>query len=125
MYSAPNVTSLARTIPAPRAGLLRVAIVGRDRNALAAIAAACDDIVIVDDLDSCDVALCDTAFGRPFAHPLDVPLVVLLNDGSDALEAIAAGARGAISRSSSPSRIHAALRAIGEGLIVIDREPSR
>jgi DNA-binding NarL/FixJ family response regulator len=124
MYSAPHVNSLARLVPAPHA-LLRVAIAGPDRNSLAAIAADYDDIVIADDLESCDVALCDTAVARPLARRIDVPLLVLLSDGADALEAIAAGARGAISRSSSPARIHAALVAIGQGLIVIDREPSR
>ena len=122
MYSAPNVTSLARVIPTPQGGeLLRVAIAGHDQKSLAAY----DDIIIVDDPESGDVVLCDTAVARPLAHRLDVPTLVLLGDGADALEAIAAGARGAISRSSSPSRIHAALRAIGEGLIVIDRGPSR
>jgi len=121
MFSASDLNH-ARITPAPQAGaLLRVAVVGRHIKELATF----DDIVVVDDLDSCDVIVCDTAIGRPLMQSFDVPLLVLLSDGADALEAIAAGARGAISRSSSPSRIHAALRAIGEGLIVIDREPSR
>jgi two-component system, NarL family, nitrate/nitrite response regulator NarL len=120
MYSAPNLTSLARVLPQPH-GLLRVAVAGRDRKGLEIF----DDILLVDDLESCDVVLCDAAVRSPLAPPPEAPLVVLLNDGADALEAIAGGARGAISRSSSPSRIHAALRAVGEGLIVIDREPSR
>ena len=121
MFSASHLNH-ARVPTPPRAGaLLRVAVVGRDLEQLARF----DDVIVIDDIDSADVVLCDTAIGRPLAQPLDVPLLVLLRDGADALEAIAAGARGAISRSSSPSRIHAALRAIGEGLIVIDREPSR
>lgn len=121
MFSASHLNH-SRIAPVPHAGgLLRVAILGREIKQLGAY----DDIVIVDDVDSSDVVLCDTAIRRPLAQPFDVPLLVLLADGADALEAIAAGARGAISRSSSPERIHAALRAIGEGLIVIDREPSR
>lgn len=94
---------------------VRVAVMGRIPKAVAAF----DDVIVVDDLDACDIVIADKT------QPLDIPLLVLLNDGDDAFEAIAAGARGAISRSSSPSRVHAALRAIGEGLIVIDREPSR
>jgi DNA-binding NarL/FixJ family response regulator len=119
MFSASQLNQV-RIAPAPHTGaLLRVAVAGRDARALAAIVAAFDDVVIVDDVDSCDIVVGDKT------QPLDVPLLVLLSDGADAFEVIAAGARGAISRHSSPSRIHAALRAIDEGLIVIDREPAR
>jgi len=115
MYSASHLTH-ARVTPAPQAGgLLRVAVLGRGLPALAAF----DDVVLVDDLDACDIVIADKT------QPIDAPLLVLLGEGADAFEVVAAGARGAISRNSSPARIHAALRAIGEGLIVIDREPVR
>jgi len=94
---------------------LRVAVFGRGVEDLLHF----DDVVITD-AGSCDLIVSDTTFGRP----LDAPLLVLLSDGADAFEVIAAGARGAISRNSSPSRIHAALRAIDEGLTVVDREPA-
>lgn len=115
MFSASPLNQ-ARIAPPPQAGgLLRVAILGRVPHQLSAH----DDIIVVDDPEACDIVIADKT------QPLDVPLLVLLSEGDDAFEAIAAGARGAISRGSSPSRIHAALRAIAEGLIVIDREPSR
>ena len=100
---------------------VRVAVIGPVPKSIATF----DDIILVDDLDSCDVVLSDAAVALPLTRRRDLPLLVLLDDGDDALEAIAAGARGAISRRSSPSRVHAALRAIGEGLIVIDRQPAR
>jgi DNA-binding NarL/FixJ family response regulator len=116
MFSASHLHH-ARVPAAPQAGaLLRVAVFGRGLEELLHF-----DDVVISDIDSCDIIVSDTTFGRPF----DAPLLVLLSDGADAFEVIAAGARGAISRNSSPSRIHAALQAIGEGLIVIDREPAR
>lgn len=119
MFSASHLNQ-ARIAPAPHTGaLLRVGVAGRDVKTLAEILATFDDVILVDDLDVCDIVIADKT------HPVDAPLLVLLGEGADAFEVVAAGARGAISRTSSPSRIHAALRAIDEGLIVIDREPLR
>jgi DNA-binding NarL/FixJ family response regulator len=52
----------------------------------------------------------------------DVPLLRLVADASAAADAIAHGARGVLLLSAAPQRIHSALRAIMDGLFVIDDE---
>ena len=101
--------------------LLRSAVAGRDplaRAGLAAILRDFEDILIVD--CDADVALIDA--GSIAAGKCDAPSLLLVSDLAQAGEALAAGARGVISRSSTPRQIHAALRAIAEGLRVIDGE---
>jgi DNA-binding NarL/FixJ family response regulator len=108
-------TSLPQSSP-----MLRVAVAGRDavaRAGVIAIAEMFDDIVVVD--DAADVVV---SFDASLARRVGVPVLVLLDDANRAAEAIAAGAKGAIARDSSPRQLHAALLAIGEGLIVTDRD---
>ena len=100
--------------------LLRIVVAGRDplaRVGLATILRDFEDILVVD-CDG-DVALVDAGvtIGK-----CDIPSLLLVTDLAQANEALAAGARGVISRDSSPRQIHAALRAIAEGLRVIDGE---
>jgi two-component system, NarL family, nitrate/nitrite response regulator NarL len=52
----------------------------------------------------------------------DVPLLRLVADASAAADAIAHGARGVLLLSAAPRRIHTALRAITDGLFVVDDE---
>ena len=100
--------------------LLRIAVAGRDpiaRAGLASLIREFEDVLIVD--CDADVALVDgDAIGS--ARKFDAPSLLLVSDLSRASEALAAGARGVISRTSTPRQIHAALRAITEGLRVID-----
>ena len=100
--------------------LLRIVVAGRDplaRVGLATILRDFEDILIVD-CDG-DVALVDA--GATIGK-CDIPSLLLVSDLGQANEALAAGARGVISRNSTPRQIHAALRAIAEGLRVIDGE---
>jgi two-component system, NarL family, nitrate/nitrite response regulator NarL len=102
--------------------LLRIAVAGRDplaRAGLASIIREFEDVLVVD--CDADVALVD---GDAMAslRKCDAPALLLVSDLSQASEALAAGARGVISRTSTPRQIHAALRAIAEGLRVIDGE---
>ena len=100
--------------------LLRIVVAGRDplaRVGLATILRDFEDILIVD-CDG-DVALVDAG---ATVGKCDIPSLLLVTDLAQASEALAAGARGVISRNSSPRQIHAALRAIAEGLRVIDGE---
>lgn len=100
--------------------LLRIVVAGRDplaRVGLATILRDFEDILVVD-CDG-DVALVDAG---ATVGKCDVPSLLLVTDLTQASEALAAGARGVISRNSTPRQIHAALRAIAEGLRVIDGE---
>jgi two-component system nitrate/nitrite response regulator NarL len=100
--------------------LLRIAVAGRDplaRGRLASLIREFEDVLIVD--CDADVALVD-GDAIPSVGKCDAPSLLLVSDLSRASEALAAGARGVISRTSTPRQIHAALRAIAEGLRVID-----
>ncbi|PYQ33418.1 MAG: hypothetical protein DMF57_09550 [Acidobacteria bacterium] len=54
----------------------------------------------------------------------DVPLLHLVSDAAGAADAIAHGARGVLLINAAPRRIHTALRAIADGLFVVDDELS-
>jgi DNA-binding NarL/FixJ family response regulator len=54
----------------------------------------------------------------------DVPLLNLVSDAAGAADAIAHGARGVLLINAAPRRIHTALRAIADGLFVVDDELS-
>lgn len=76
-------------------------------------------------LHRADVALVDAgADGRGLAAlrglTADVPALALVPEGG-VLEAIAAGASGALRRDAAPEAVAAALRALREGLAVFDR----
>ncbi|MCU1246102.1 MAG: two component transcriptional regulator, LuxR family [Acidobacteria bacterium] len=122
---------------------LRIAIAGNDplaRAGLSSILGAFDDLAIIDDLDlderlvsrlrllSPDVVVCDLSGENAPAlealNRLGCPSLVLLADVSAASEALSSGARGVVLRSAGPRRLHAALRAVGEGMVVLDEEIS-
>jgi DNA-binding CsgD family transcriptional regulator len=114
----PAYTSGANVLAGAAADLLRIVVAGRDpiaRVGLATILREFEDILVVD-CDG-DVALVDAG---ATVGKCNAPSLLLVTDLSKASEALAAGARGVISRDSSPRQIHAALRAIAEGLRVID-----
>ena len=73
------------------------------------------DVEIADDEASADVVLAEDGFAR-----YDRPVLALIAARAEAAEAIAAGARGVVLRSSPARRIHAALAAVAEGLFVTD-----
>ncbi len=116
----PTYSSGANLLAGAASDLLRIVVAGRDplaRVGLATILRDFEDILVVD-CDG-DVALVDA--GATIGK-CDIPSLLLVTDLSHANEALAAGARGVISRNSTPRQIHAALRAIAEGLRVIDGE---
>ena len=53
-----------------------------------------------------------------------MPLLHLVSDAAGAADAIAHGARGVLLINAAPRRIHTALRAIADGLFVVDDELS-
>lgn len=54
--------------------------------------------------------------------PTGPPVVAIVADDADAREALAAGARGALSRNADGDRLAAALRAVVLGLVVLDED---
>jgi len=107
----------ANVLASAAGDLLRIFVVGRDplaRVGLVSMLREFEDVLIVD--CDADIAIVDAdTVGK-----CDTPSLLLVGDLSQASEALAAGARGVISRNSTPRQIHAALRAIAEGLRVID-----
>jgi DNA-binding NarL/FixJ family response regulator len=69
----------------------------------------------------------DLAVWDPLDEPFEgfdtpqTPTVVLVTDAAGAREALAAGARGVLARDGQPKRLAAALHAIDQGFLVIDR----
>ena len=111
-------TGGANLLAGAASDLLRIVVAGRDplaRVGLATILRDFEDILVVD-CDG-DVALVDAG---ATVGKCDIPSLLLVTDLAQANEGLAAGARGVISRDSTPRQIHAALRAIAEGLRVID-----
>ena len=86
------------------------------------------DAVIVSDAADAEVALIDAgrggdldgARGLEALADLPVPAVVLVGEEEDAAAALAAGARGALLRTSDPGSLWAALVAVRAGLTVLD-----
>jgi two-component system, NarL family, nitrate/nitrite response regulator NarL len=86
------------------------------------------DAIAADDAAFADVALVDAGRGGADGAgrgldalaELPVPALVLVGEEEDAAGALAAGARGAILRSSDPASLWAALVAVRAGLTVLD-----
>jgi DNA-binding NarL/FixJ family response regulator len=85
------------------------------------------DVVVVSDAADAEVALIDAGRGGDLDGPglealaeLPVPAVVLVGEEEDAAAALAAGARGALLRTSDPGSLWAALMAVRAGLTVLD-----
>jgi two-component system, NarL family, nitrate/nitrite response regulator NarL len=140
MLNIPGITTSGHLLPPQAADAVRVVIAGSDplaRASLSTILEALDDISVVDDMDldeqlaarlrvlAPDVLVCD---GEPdgLAPNLasEVPLLVLLN-GHGSANALAAGARGVLARTATAARMQAAIRALREGLVVLDVESAR
>ena len=116
----PTYSGGANLLASAATDLLRIVVAGRDplaRKGLASIIREFEDILVVE--SDADVALIDVGSLTNIAQ-CGAPALLLISDASQVNQALAAGARGVISRDSTPRQIHAALRAIAEGLRVID-----
>ncbi len=139
MFSRPQLALAAHVLPTLQPEAIRVGLAGRDalaRAGLRSILGSYDDL-LVEELDTDarlvarvrvaapDVLLCDAGAEVLDAVPLfDCPVLLLINDTTIVSDALAAGARGVLLREASPRRIHAALRAVSEGMLVLDEELS-
>ena len=131
MYSRPRIQLTANAIAAIHPESLHVALAGGD-PALATALGAYDDLTL--DAVAADerfvsrirVVGPDVVLGNAEApvvdmvRQLDAPALLLADDATSAHEALTAGARGVLLASAAPRRVHAALHAIADGLIVVD-----
>lgn len=126
--------------PGHAADSIRVALTGTDplaRAGLSSILGAFEDLDVAGDVEldartatrlhslAADIILCDigTDAGAITSLPkVEQPLLVLIADPSLAVAAMNAGARGVLLRKTPPSRVHAALKAIANGMVVVDDE---
>jgi DNA-binding NarL/FixJ family response regulator len=73
-----------------------------------------------------DVAVWDTGNGAPGLDPLagtaqGLRVLAVVTDADQGPDALGAGARGVVLRDVDPARLAAAVRAVAEGLVVLDR----
>jgi DNA-binding NarL/FixJ family response regulator len=119
MYSQPDFgCSVLTSGVLAGAAPLRVAIATWETTThaqLVSLLSSFDDLLVVGDDDDADVTLSTGSTIRGTA-----PVLALAGDDAEAARAMAMGAHGAVLRSASPSRIHAALHAVAEGLYVTE-----
>ncbi|HEX4964560.1 MAG TPA: response regulator transcription factor [Thermoanaerobaculia bacterium] len=112
--------------PLARTGLALL-LADRDGLAVSGQAEADDDWPGPGEAEAPDVLVWDLGLGlRPGLEPLrevsasGPPIVAIVADETDARDALAAGARGALSRTADGDRLAAAVRAAAQGLLVLD-----
>ncbi|HEX9160853.1 MAG TPA: response regulator transcription factor [Thermoanaerobaculia bacterium] len=134
----PALHLVSRSAQAATARALRVAVAAPDRFArlgLTTLLERFDDLHVVGDIDideriasrvrvvNPDVLLVDIQSTDPaLLRDVDCPAVVLLASVLDASNAFAAGAGAVLLRSAAPERLHAALHAVTNDLVVADSE---
>ena len=117
---------------------LRIGVVASDplaRRGLAALLAREPGLSVTAQLDTeddaldrlreeADVVVWDLGTSsRPAVDPMDPvgrPVLVLVHDEDDAVPALAAGARGVLFRDAPAERVASAVRALRDGLLVLD-----
>jgi DNA-binding NarL/FixJ family response regulator len=113
----PQATPLANLLAG--ATPLRVAVDTWDSTAhgqLRSMLSAFDDVLVCDaDFADVTLAIGDTARGS-------APVLALVRDEAEAARALSGGAQGIVLRTATPSRIHAALHAVAEGLYVSEMQ---
>lgn len=114
----------SRPLPRHSGERLRVVVSGENplhRAALVVRLSAFIDLAPVeDDGDAelrADVIVCDA-----MPDAASAPVLCLVGDGTAAAEAIARGASGVVLRNSAPRRLHDAICALAEGMLVVDDE---
>lgn len=77
-----------------------------------------NEAALIDEVRNADVVVAD-AFD---ANHAPTPVLLLVPDAIEAAQAIAHGARGVMLRTAAPRRLHTAIRAVADGLVIIDDE---
>jgi two-component system, NarL family, nitrate/nitrite response regulator NarL len=102
---------------------LALLLEGMDGLHVVGYASLDDDWPALARADDADIVVADLGAGEAAEAPAlgpDVPVVVLVTDAGQARAALAAGARAVLTRHTEPVRLEAALRAVHQGLVVVD-----
>jgi DNA-binding NarL/FixJ family response regulator len=116
----------SRSLPRHAADPLRVTIASDNPLRRAALVMrlavfgdlAVNEAALVDDIRNADVVVADTIN----ASPSSAPVLYLVRDSSEASQAIARGARGVMLRTAGPQRLHSGIRAVADGMVIVDDE---
>jgi len=116
----------SRSLPRHAADPLRVTIASDNPLRRAALVMrlavfgdlAVNEAALVDDIRNADVVVADTID----ASPSSAPVLYLVRDSSEASQAIARGARGVMLRTAGPQRLHSGIRAVADGMVIVDDE---
>jgi len=119
----PQLLVASKPLPRQAADPLRVAVTSANplrRAALVMRLSVFGDLALneveADDVGNVDVVLADAIDPSRFS----APAVVLVVDNTEAAQAIARGAKGVLLRAAPPRRLHTALRAVADGLVIVD-----
>src|SRR5260370_40480579 len=120
----PQLLFASKPLPRQAADPLRVAVTSANPLRRAALVMrlsvfgdlALHEVAEADDVRNVAVVLADAIDPSRFS----APAVVLVVDNTEAVEAIARGARGVLLRAAAPRRLHTALRAVADGLVIAD-----
>jgi two-component system, NarL family, nitrate/nitrite response regulator NarL len=81
---------------------------------------ALSEAAVIDEIRDADVVLADTID----ASRASAPVLYLVRDSGEAAQAIGRGARGVMLRTAAPQRLHSGIRAVADGMMVVDDEVS-
>lgn len=120
----PQLLFASKPLPRHAAEPLRVVVASDNplrRAALVMRLAVFGDLALneaneVEDVRNADVVVADTIDASRAA----APVLYLVRDGNEGVQALARGARGVMLRTATPRRLHTAVRAVAEGLVIID-----
>lgn len=120
--AGPQLLFASKPLPRHADEPLRVVVASENplrRAAMVMRLSAFSDLAVTESTDSpADVIVTDASeISRSGA-----PVICLVRDGREAAQAIARGARGVLPRTAPPRRLHAAIHAAAEGVLVIDEE---
>jgi DNA-binding NarL/FixJ family response regulator len=117
--AGPQLLFVSKPLPRHAAEPLRVAVTSANPLRSAALImrlSVFGDLALNEDIRNADVILADAVDISDFA----APALLLVADNAEGAQAIARGARGVLLRTATPRRLHAALRAIADGLVIVD-----
>jgi two-component system nitrate/nitrite response regulator NarL len=77
-----------------------------------------NEAALIDDIRNADVVVADTID----ASGSSAPVLCLVRDNGEASQAIARGARGVMLRTAGPQRLYSGIRAVADGLVIVDDE---
>ncbi len=120
----PQLLFASKPLPRNTADPLRVVVASDNpfrRAALVMRLAVFGDLALteaeeVEEIRNADVVVADTVD----ASRAIAPVLYLVRDGNEGAQAMARGARGVMLRTAAPRRLHTALRAVADGLVIID-----